>query len=111
LEVLYPVFLFRIIVSSQTVKPQTQSVSQIVVGVIQYPNSYWPLDVSAPAVVEHQNFSTTLLGQKTRTVKHGNTGARGPRQNQRFHQQRAMDCSTLAVFCEHRYFENGHKLP
>ena len=47
-------------------------------GVIQYPNSYWPLDASAPAVVEHQNFSTTLLGQKTRTIKHGNTGARGP---------------------------------
>ena len=42
--------------------------------------------VSAPAVVEHQNFSTTLLGV-TRGLE------------------------ALSVFCEHRYFENGHKMP
>ena len=43
--------------------------------------------------------------------KQGNTGARGLWQNQHFQQQRTMDFSTPAVFCEHRYFETGHEMP
>jgi len=46
-----------------------------------------------------------------RKQKQGNMGARGPGQNSHFQQQRAMDFSTVAVFCEHRYFENGHGMP
>ena len=52
-----------------------------------------------------------LISVSPRSLKHGNTGARGTWQNQHFQQQRAMDFSTLAMFYEHRYFENGHEMP
>ena len=56
-------------------------------------------------------FPSLMFPRPCSEVKLGNTGARGPRQKQHFQQQRAPDFSTLAVFCEHRYFENGQEMP
>ena len=43
--------------------------------------------------------------------KQGNTGVRGPWRKQHFQLQRFIDFSTLALFCEHGFVQNGHEMP
>ena len=64
-------------------------------------HGWWWRNVAEPAEPNPRCQDTPVFG---------NPGARRPWQNQHC-QQRAMNCSTLAVFCEHRYFENGHEMP